>query len=216
MAKINIIRRIILKILHWTLKQPIPHHPINYHIHLRCHNEETIKEHLRDRVTVGRHTYGIRLESFPLYHPDDKINIGKYCSIAEGVKFIFGEHGTARPSTYPFKALIKKESPYCDAKSKGPIIIENDVWIGANAIILSGVKVSNGAIIAAGSVVVKDVPAYAVVGGVPAKIIKYRFSQEQINEMLKIEWWNWPEEMIVKCIDDFYADVDAFIEKHKK
>jgi acetyltransferase-like isoleucine patch superfamily enzyme len=87
--------------------------------------------------------------------------------------------------------------------SKGIIEIGNDVWIGTSAIILSGVKIGHGAVVAAGSIVTKSVPPYAIVGGNPAKIIKYRLSEEKIEELLEMKWWDWSEEKIKKNIDFF-------------
>jgi len=86
------------------------------------------------------------------------------------------------------------------------------VTLGANAIILPGVSVGDGAIVGAGAVVTHDVPPYAIVGGVPAKILRYRYTREQILKLLKIAWWNWPEERIVKNMDYFYGKVQTFID----
>jgi serine acetyltransferase len=107
---------------------------------------------------------------------------------------------------------MKMGHPTC----KGDIIVENDVWIGAKSTIMSGVKISNGAIVAANSVVTKDVPPYSVVAGNPAKIVKYRFTEEQIHELLKISWWDWDEEKIKNEALNMWSDnIDNFIKKHK-
>ena len=99
--------------------------------------------------------------------------------------------------------------------SKGNINIENDVWIGAYSTIMSGVKIGNGAVIGASSVVTKDIPPYAIVAGNPAKIIKYRFTEEQIVSLLKIEWWNWDEYKIKDESFDLWSNnIDEFIKKH--
>ncbi|MEH7172725.1 MULTISPECIES: CatB-related O-acetyltransferase [Priestia] len=121
--------------------------------------------------------------------------IGKYCSIAPNVQIGLGKHPTDRFSTSPifysrnnfFKYKMVKENTFSEFES---IEIKNDVWVGANAIILDGVKVGNGCIVAAGAVVTKDVPDYAIVAGVPAKIIKYRFNPSMIELFNKVEWWN--------------------------
>ena len=164
------------------------------------------------RVRIGEYTYGIAHRTVKLFGPDDRVAIGKYCSIAEGVKFICGEHTTTLVSTFPMGILpFVKSVPEVDAITKGPIVIGNDVWLGTNAIVLSGVTVGDGAVVAAGAVVTRDVPPYAVVAGVPARVIKMRFSAEQIESLLRIEWWNWPEERIKANIELFYGDVDAFV-----
>jgi serine acetyltransferase len=100
---------------------------------------------------------------------------------------------------------------------KGDIIIGNDVWIGAKSTIMSGVKIGDGAVIGSGSVVAKDVPPYAIVVGNPAKVIKYRFDEQQIENLLEIAWWNWPEHKIKEEAMLLWSkDINYFIDKHKK
>lgn len=145
-----------------------------------------------------------------LYHypiNNDKLIIGKFCSIACGVKFIFNSanHTLSSLSTYPFPLFyeeweLKRKDVADSWDNKGDIIIGNDVWIGYEAIILSGVTIGDGAIIGARAVVTKDVPPYTIVGGIPAKPIKKRFSDETISLLLKIKWWDWPKERILKNI----------------
>lgn len=94
-------------------------------------------------------------------------------------------------------------------------VIGNDVWLGKNVIITNGANIGNGVIAAAGAIITKDVPDYAIVAGVPAKIIRYRYTQEQINKLNAIAWWNWSDDKIRKCYDDFFENVDIFIQKHK-
>jgi len=142
--------------------------------------------------------------------------IGKYCSIASGVKFLpGGEHDYKRVSTFPFSKKMEIQLTKKESFSKGDITVGNDVWIGTNALILSGVNIGNGAVIAAGSVIVKDVPHYAIVGGNPAKIIKMRFSDAQIEELLKIKWWDWDEDSLKNNIGYLYGNIEDFIEKFK-
>jgi acetyltransferase-like isoleucine patch superfamily enzyme len=120
------------------------------------------------------------------------VSVGKYCSIADSSMFLGDrEHKPEWVTTYPFSIMNKKYSkfPY-PVKSKGKIVVGNDVWIGDKAIVLSGVTISDGAVVGAGSVVSKDVPPYAVVVGNPARIVKYRFDPEVIAGLLKLRWWN--------------------------
>ena len=148
----------------------------------------------------------------------ERVEIGKFCSIAAGVVMIpmVGhipprEHRTRRISTFPLARLKRNgwKEKYALPNEAGSVVVGNDVWIGANVIIPGGLRIGTGAIVAAGAVVVKDVPPYAVVGGNPAKIIRYRFSEEQIKSLLESEWWNWPLERIRQRVGDF-SDIEKF------
>ena len=150
------------------------------------------------------------LYHYPINH--DRLIIGKFCSIACGAKFIFNSanHCLCSLSTYPFPIFFEEWN--LDVKditkawdNKGDIVIGNDVWIGYEAVILAGVTIGDGAVIGARAVVAKDVPPYTIVGGVPAKPIRKRFSQETIDSLLKIKWWNWPEERIRQHIAEIQA-----------
>lgn len=141
----------------------------------------------------------------------DKLIIGKFSMIASGVSFIMNgaNHLTSSVSTYPFaifgkgweKAMEGKEYP-----QKGNTVIGNDVWIGHNAVIMPGVTIGDGSIIASYSLVVKDVAPYSVVGGNPAKEIKKRFSEENIEKLLKLKWWDWDAEKITKSLKHLTGD----------
>ena len=145
-----------------------------------------------------------------LYHYPvnrDRLNIGKFCSIACGAKFLFNSanHSMESLSTYPFPLFFEEwgldRNDVADAwDNKGDIIIGNDVWIGYEAVILSGVTIGDGAIIGARAVVTRDVPPYTIVGGVPAKAIKKRFSEATIASLLRLQWWNWSKEKIAENI----------------
>ncbi len=145
-----------------------------------------------------------------LYHypiNNNKLQIGKFCSIACGAKFLFNSanHTLASLSTYPFPLFfeewgLEKKDVTNAWDNKGDIVIGNDVWIGYEAVILAGVTIGDGAIIGTRAVVTKDVPPYTIVGGVPAKSIKKRFSEETISALLEIQWWNWSEERIARNI----------------
>lgn len=137
-----------------------------------------------------------------LYHypiNQDKLVIGKFCSVACGAKFIFtsANHTMGSLSNYTFPLFfeewgLNKENITDAWDNKGDIVIGNDVWIGYEALVLSGVTIGDGAVIGARAVVTKDVAPYAVVGGVPAKEIKKRFDKETIEKLLQIQWWNLP------------------------
>lgn len=141
-----------------------------------------------------------------LYHypvNDDKLIIGKFCSIACGVKFLFtsGNHQLKSLSTYSFPIFFEEwgldAKNICNAwENKGDTIIGNDVWIGYEAVIMSGVKIGDGAIIGTRAVVTKDVPPYTIVGGVPAKPIRKRFDDTTIESLETLRWWDWDEEKI--------------------
>ncbi len=137
-------------------------------------------------IKCGKYSYGNpKILYFEV--ENEKLEVGNYVSIADNVTFILsGNHYTDTFTTYPFKVLCFDEK--VEAWGKGPIKVGDDVWIGYGATILSGVTIGQGAVIAAGSVVVKDVEPYSVVGGNPAKLIKYRYSKEIIEEMKKIDF----------------------------
>lgn len=133
--------------------------------------------------------------------------IGDFCSIAENVIFLAGlDHPTNLVSTYPFKSYFMNG---IDAISKGDIIVDDDVWTGYGATILSGVHISQGTIIAAGVMVTKEVPPYAIVGGVPAKILKYRFSKEIIQELLKINYGHLDSQIILENKKIMYQKIES-------
>jgi virginiamycin A acetyltransferase len=146
------------------------------------------------------------------------LNIGKFCSIAQKVTILLGgEHNVDWVTTYPFNPLFLQALVYGGhPKSKGNVTIGNDVWIGTDSFILSGVTIGNGAVIAARSTVVKDVPPYAIVGGNPAKLIRYRFVQAVIDELQLIAWWNWPLQEIVDALPMLLSrNIEEFILQYK-
>ncbi|MDS0525514.1 CatB-related O-acetyltransferase [Clostridium sp. SHJSY1] len=145
------------------------------------------------------------LYHYPINH--DKLIIGKFCSIACKAKFLMnsGNHTMKSLSTYTFPIFGEEWNESLHPKdawdNKGDIIIGNDVWIGYDAIIMSGVKIGDGAIIGTRALVTKDVPPYTIVAGVPAKIIKKRFNEDVISKLLKIRWWDWPYKKIQENIE---------------
>lgn len=139
-----------------------------------------------DAVIVGKGSYG-KLNVVSRNYQNVKLVIGNYCSIADGVKFLLsGNHQYDIFSTYPYELLLLNNSKAGIAIAKGNIIVGDDVWIGANAIICSGVNIGQGAIIAAGAIVTRDVEPYAIVGGNPAKLIRYRFNESIRIKLVKI------------------------------
>jgi acetyltransferase-like isoleucine patch superfamily enzyme len=164
------------------------------------------------KYEIGDWTYGS--PKVISYDSETRLKIGKFCSIADDVKILLGgEHRTDWLTTYPFSALFHEASIYPGhPASKGDIVIGNDVWLGYGCMILSGVNIGNGAVIAAGSVITKDVPAYTIVGGNPAKPIRRRFSEEIIKILEDIAWWEWEIEKIKKNWKQLLStNVESFI-----
>jgi acetyltransferase-like isoleucine patch superfamily enzyme len=148
------------------------------------------------------------------------VEIGKYCSIAQNVRVIYGTHPTdtfvsTHPSFYSIDNAVKftyvttqlfQERKFAEELLQKSVIIGNDVWIGDQVLIIEGVKIGNGAVIAAGSVVVKDIPPYAIVGGVPSKIIRYRFSVEEIQFLQNLKWWD-KDKLWIKQYSKYFFDI---------
>ncbi|MGW6841737.1 CatB-related O-acetyltransferase [Streptomyces sp. NPDC054958] len=134
-----------------------------------------------------------------LYHyGPEKLVIGKFCALGTGVRFIMNgaNHRIDGPSTFPFPVMGGSWSEHFDLltglPSRGDTVVGNDVWLGYHAMVMPGVRIGHGAVIASGAVVVEDVPDYGIVGGNPAKLIRSRFSAEDIARLLTIAWWDWP------------------------
>ncbi|MEO1428489.1 MAG: Vat family streptogramin A O-acetyltransferase [Cyanobacteria bacterium J06633_8] len=176
-------------------------------------------------IIIGDYTYYDDLEDSEnfernvLYHfpfIGDKLIIGKFCALATGVKFIMNgaNHKISGFSTYPFQIFgngWEKVTPQPDElPNKGDTVIGNDVWIGYEALIMPGVQIGDGAIIASKSVVTKDVAAYTIVGGNPAKVIKKRFADNVIDTLLEIAWWNWDIKKITRNLEKIVSgDIEA-------
>ena len=144
------------------------------------------------------------------------LSVGKYSSIARDITFLINRN---HDYNSVFQGVIPeyRESAPCLSKiiKKGEIVIGNDCWIGREATIMSGVIIGNGAVVAAGSVVTKDVPPYAIVGGNPARIIKYRFDESVIRALLKIQWWNWTSDMLVERKELMQGTAQAFVRAYE-
>jgi acetyltransferase-like isoleucine patch superfamily enzyme len=172
---------------------------------------------------IGRFTSGDpRIEAS--WCNSSTLEIGSFCSIARNCTiFLGGNHHYEWLSTASLNYFLGYDCTragrsrfLCPKPSKGPVIIGSDVWIATGVTIMENVKIGHGAIIAANSHVVKDIPDYGIVGGNPARLIKLRFPQEQIDALVKIAWWNWPDEKIKENIPLIMSpDVQPFIDKHK-
>lgn len=159
------------------------------------------------KFIMGLHSYANGIKVYG-WQNSLQVSVGKFCSIAEDVVILAGgEHNLTSVSTSPYFDTLTQTKRI---NSKGNVQIGHDVWIGHGVIILSGVTVGNGAVIAAGAVISKDVPPYAIVAGVPAKVIKYRFDNKTIHALLKICWWDWNEQQLKDRANEF-SDVNRFI-----
>ena len=183
-----------------------------------CYLKNIIKN---PNIAIGDYTYyddpegSENFEKNVLYHFDfigDKLKIGKFCAVAKDVKFIMngGSHRIDTFSSYPFPIFggcwaEKLKDTHLGAHSKGDTVIGNDVWLGRDAVIMPGIHIGDGAVIAAEAVVVTDVPPYSIYGGNPARLIKKRFSEEIIHILLEIKWWNWDYEKISKNLDAIFG-----------
>ncbi len=187
---------------------------------LEFHSSIELRWKVNDpRIRIGRGTYGA--PKIVMYHPDDRLEVGNFCSIAGGSYLLAGgEHVTSNVTTYPFSIHYKDSllGPHdvesldhpSERRSSG-IVIGSDVWIGFRAMVLSGVSIGHGAVLGAGCVVAKDVPPYAVVVGNPGRVIKYRFSEAVIAEMLSIRWWDWRLDKILKFAPLLESSPDSFL-----
>lgn len=163
-----------------------------------------------DRVKVGNHTYGdLHIQSQNDF--GEGLEIGHYCSIARGVTFLLGgNHYYKRFTTYPFKAIFIGDH-IIETSTKGKIVVSDDVWIGVEAFIMPGVNIGKGAVVAARAVVTKDVPPYAIVGGNPARIIKYRFDDLKIQKAMSIDYSKLSPQSILDNTN-LYEDEESFDE----
>lgn len=193
---------------------------------------------MHPEIEIGKYSYGSLLSQWLLIK-----RIGAFCSFAAGC-CVVPNHSLQYISTHPFlyqgnrvwerecvppisyekyglqtplplwyvPGVVPKEGPIVRERR---IEIGNDVWLGQNVIITNYANIGDGVVAGAGAVITKDVPDYAVVAGVPARIIRYRYSEWQIEALKKIAWWEWDDDKIRECYDDFFLDVDTFIIKHK-
>jgi acetyltransferase-like isoleucine patch superfamily enzyme len=163
---------------------------------------------------IGDHTFIQKNSSINFAY------IGKYCSIAMNVHVGPGQHPTSFVSSHP--AFYSSSQPLSKSYSKidryepfKKVCIGNDVWIGQNCVIMDGVEIGTGAVVGSGAVVTKDVPEYAIIGGVPAKLIKYRFDEKFRNVLLESRWWDWPDEKLQQYSGDF-SNIEVFLKAFEK
>lgn len=171
----------------------------------------------RGQASVGAHTYGNpTIHTFT--HDNTRLTIGSYTSIARGVTIVLGGyHPMDRVTTFPLRLRLGMDGAGSDGypSSPGNISIGSDVWIGTNATILSGVTIGHGAVIGAGALVNHDVAPYAVVAGSPARRIRYRLPEDLIGPMLRVAWWNWPDDLVrSRTAELTSADVAGFVAAH--
>ncbi|MFN8586517.1 MAG: hypothetical protein U0704_01860 [Candidatus Eisenbacteria bacterium] len=164
-------------------------------------------------VEVGHGTYFVSGTRFLTWTAEERVAIGNWCSFARDVTiFAGGGHSTDTVSTYPFEAkLFGATHPTRSNRSTRDTRIGHDVWVGDGAVIGGGVHVGDGAVIATGSVVMSDVPAYAIVAGNPAQVLRYRFSRRTVEALLRIRWWEWPEDLVRDRLEWFFQPIGRFV-----
>lgn len=171
------------------------------------------KRRLPPWVEVGTRTYFAGSTSFRVWTSEERIRIGSYCSFADNVTiFTGGGHSIDTVSSFPFEALVfGAPNPTRSYRTSRDTVIGSDVWVGTHVIIAGGVHVGNGAVIATGSVVLADVPPYAIVAGNPATVLRRRFSAKVVDALERIAWWNWPEKTVIDRLEKFFRPIAEFV-----
>jgi acetyltransferase-like isoleucine patch superfamily enzyme len=163
------------------------------------------------RVVLGPHTYGI--PDMWVYEGGERLVAGSYCSL-RGTFLLGGQHAVDQITTYPIRINWGLPGAWEDGfpTPQGDTHVGSDVWVGRGALVMSGITIGDAAIVAGGAVVTKDVPAYAIVGGNPAKVIRYRFTEQQMAALTEIKWWDWSDAEVLEALPMMGKDIDGFIE----
>ena len=180
------------------------------------------------RIEVGEYSYyddpddplGFERNAVLYAHGPERLIIGRYCAVASGVRFIMpgANHADLGPSTFPFGIFGE---PWAErtmdlvmgAESRGDTVVGHDVWLGYGALVLPGVTIGHGAVVAAASVVASDVPPYAIVGGNPARVIRMRYEPDDLERLLRASWWDWPVELVTEHARTIMSGTPAELER---
>jgi virginiamycin A acetyltransferase len=180
------------------------------------------------KIEVGEYTYyddpddprAFERDAFLYAYGPERLVIGRYCAIASGVRFVMpgANHADLGPSTFPFGIFGE---PWAErtmdlvmgAPSRGDTVVGNDVWLAYGALVLPGVTIGHGAVVAAASVVASDVPPYAIVGGNPARVIRRRYEDEDVERLLRAAWWDWPVELVTEHARTIMSGTPAELER---
>jgi len=179
------------------------------------------------RIEVGDYTYyddpddalAFERDAFLYAHGPERLVIGRFCALASGVRFIMpgAGHADLGPSTFPFGIFGPPWDDTMDlvmgAESRGDTVVGNDVWIGYRALVMPGVTIGDGAIVASGSLVAANVPPYAIVAGNPARVIRMRFGEEDVARLLRAAWWTWPIALVTEHARTIMAGEPADLER---
>jgi acetyltransferase-like isoleucine patch superfamily enzyme len=201
-------RQVLGQRLYDLVADRIHYHYLSPHIHVPPHGPDVIDAEQPTWVLakVYRTT------------PEDgyPVKVGKYCSIHHDAYFVLGSnHATGTVSTFHFHRILGVPGEPEPPLSRGPIVVGNDVWIAWGAVVLSGVTIGDGAIVAMRALVTKDVEPYEIVGGVPARHLGWRFDEPTREALLRIRWWDWPEEVVRQRVDELESkDVAAFVDRY--
>ena len=179
------------------------------------------------KIEVGEYTYyddpadplAFEREAVLYGYGPERLVIGRYCAIASKVRFLMsgGNHADLGPSTFPFGVFGDGWESTMDlvmsAPSRGDTIVGNDVWLGYSALVMPGVNIGHGAVVAAGSVVTSDVPPYAIVAGNPARVVRRRYDDEDVERLLRAAWWDWPVELVTEHARTIMSGKPADLER---